>query len=592
MSDNEKDTYVKESSGNRSTDFGEARDLSLQKIDLMLCALITLAALFVRTVFVIKADSLFFGDLERYVFIARSLVEGRFSDYLHFHYPPLFPTLFAPLGRVLGDYETASRAVSVFLASGVVFPVYVLAYRTGGRGSAIAASAFYAFIFFIGGREQEQVLLLFIWTSVAAGLLSLEKKKPGWFFATGMLFGLAFLTKPEGWGFFLVFVVLAFGYWLSSSFRYGELKKAARHPGQRFPGMYGLLCMAVIVLAYFMITGPYLFAYYQKTGEFSFNPKARTLLYIHNLRDYNLLYMIRKDRTEYFTMAQRVYQEGDVKPHSKGVPYLLYKHRSQFASAWWKRFDRSLFDILIPKYLQKIVPWLWPLLLLAGLWNRREKIFYDLYLHAFALVPLLLVPFFTNLFPRFYFSLVPWLMIFLGRGAWRMLVALAWLFNKAGADKERMKTSLVLILTGALLYACALRIVPAKPHPMIKPELEFRKQIASELKDMLPPGCRFMAELTRRSMWYLADYHPTRQEALPYDKLPPILGFAIRKDVKFIVHHEHSRKNLRFKSVDPLLKKDFSSKLLKLRLRRISPSGKVYVIYEVLPTQCGEQAKE
>jgi len=529
------------------------------------------------------------GDLERYVHIARSLMEGRFSDYIHFHYPPLFPTLFAPLSAVLGDYEAACRVVAIIFGSLVVVPLYLLALKTHSRGAAVVAASLYALIFFIGSREQEQVLLFFLFCSILLGLLSLEKKRAGYFITAGVCFGLSFLVKPEGWGFFLAFLVIATGYWLFTSFRYGDPEAGAKGAKELFPGKRGLICIALMLLAYFIITGPYLFAYYQRSGKISLNPKARSLMYIHNLRNYSLLYKIQKGPSEYFTMAQRVYQEGDDKPVSESIPYLLYKFRKRFVTVWWQRFKLSLFNNIIPKYLERIVPLLWPLLLIAGLYNRREKLAKDLYLHMFALVPLLLVPFFTSIFPRFYFSLLPWFMIFMGRGLWRMTALLSWLFAKAGAEKRRMQAFILVVLVVVGLYFSGWRTALSRPHPFVKADIEFRKEIAAELKSMLPEGCRFMAELTKRSMWYLAGFHPTRQEVLPSDRLDRILVFALRKDVKLIVHHEHSRSHYRFATVDPLLRKDFSSPRLKLRLRRTSPTGKVYVIYEVVAAKCEQE---
>ncbi|MFO8057800.1 MAG: glycosyltransferase family 39 protein [bacterium] len=591
MPEMNKSPLINEFSQKRKAPLFPGTEHPLRKADAFLLAAITIAALIVRTGFVIKAEPMLFRDMEIYVFISQSLAAGNLTDAIHFHYPPLFPTLFAPVGLILEDFESGCRVVSVLLGACVVVPVYLLAFKTAGRGAAILASSFYAFVFFIGGQEQEQALIFFVWTAVLAALLSLEKKKAGWFLATGVLFGLAFLTKPEGWGFFLAFLGLAFCYWLFNAFRYGDPDKAARWAKQRFPGKYGLLCIALLAAGYFMITSPYLFAYYQRTGEVTMNPKARSLLYLHNLRDYSMLYMIQKDPAGYYTLAQRMYLEGDVNPPEESIYYLLYKHRKQFVSVWWARFKIAIFDTLPNKYLQRIAPGIWPVLLLLGLWNRRRKLLPDLYIHALALVPLILVPFFTSVFPRFYFSLLPWFMIFLGRGTWRAIAIIAWLFSKTGVGKDRLKLYFTLASLAVLIYLCTTKIAFSSPPPHKKMKLEFRKEIASELKSMLPEECRFMAELGRPSMWYMAGFHPARQEVLPSDDLNKILVYALRKDVKFIVHHEHPARHKRYITLDPLLRKDFSYPPMKRRLRRTSPLGKVYVIYEVVPVKCGADKK-
>ncbi len=238
--------------------------------------------------------------------------------------------------------------------------------------------------------------------------------------------------------------------------------------------------------------------------------------------------------------------------------------------------------------MSEIAPWCWPLLLALGLWPSRGRWSgRESYLHAFALVHVLTVPMFSVLFPRFYFLLVPWIMIVMGRGADRVIAAAVRAAKGRAAQAGPALSAALLILMAA---SAAFEVAQARPNREYLAELEARRRVAELVRAMLPSGCRFMAELENHSIWYLAGLGPTTQEITPANSLDQVIEFAAVKRVKYIIFHK-SPSFERYEQLLPLLEPGFTSPFLKLTYSTPASGGDTYVIYEVLPVSCGTAAR-
>ena len=542
-------------------------------------------ALLVRSAYVLKAAPQFDMDNERYIFLARALSAGDFRQAVHFHYPPLLPLAIA-LGKLLaGNFESASRAVAVLASSLTIFPVYYIARWIFGRKTALMACSFLALRFFslTSFYLAEQLANLLIYLGILSGLLALKKKNGRLFFVSGLIFGLGFLAKPEAEAYFLLFLIIAAAV-LSWRIRTTSGEQAPKP--QRFRS--AALALLGLLAGYFLAAAPYLAAYHRTTGIFSFNPKARTLFILHNLYIPRYAqYSIQHDEKGFFTPAQRIYMEGDEIP-LKGSPLLiLWNNRDSFPKIYFRRLGLSLRHIVAGYYLQSIAPWLWPVLMLVGLWpgRTRESRLREFYLHLFALVPIFSVPLFSAEFPRFYFSMTPWFMLVMGRGVARFGEMFTRLAGKR--VKTRRLAGPVLALFSAALLGFAVRdIKSARPEKAYWDEVNYRRELAQKLKQLLPPGCRFMAELENQSLWYLAGLAPTRQEILPMAELERVVRFAIQTGCKYLVFHPSIYPG-RYQELNSLLEPGFSFPHLKPVFRGTSPGGKVYVIYEIDEVKCG-----
>jgi len=544
-----------------------------------------LAALAFRIAYVLKVHPQFDMDNERYIYLAKSLMAGDFSDALHFHYPPLLPLAIA-LGKLLGaNFEGSSRAVALLASSLLIFPAYFLARRIYGSKSALLSCSFLALRFFplTSFYLAEQLVTLLIYLALLAGLLALEKKRVLFFFAAGLLYGLGFLAKPEASAYFLMFLII------TSAACSQLIRTGAKEPDPQPARLrFSVLAPLSLVAGYFLVAAPYLAAYHHATGIFSFNPKARTLFILHNLYiPRNAHYSIRHDEAGFYTPAQRIYMEGDRIPLQPSITTILWTNRGNFPKIYGHRLAMSLRNIVAGCYLKPIAPWLWPLLMLAGLWpgKKRESRLRELYLHLFALLPVFSVPLFSAAYPRFYFSMMPWIMVVMGRGTARLGEMFARLAGKR-VKTRRLAGPAIALFSACLFCLAVLNISRAGPEKAYWDEVSYRREAGQKLKDLLPPGCRFMAELENQSLWYLAGLAPTRQEILPMDDLERVVPYAIQTGCKYLVFHPSIYPG-RYEELNPLLEPGFRFPHLKQVFRGTSPGGKVYVIYEIDEVKCG-----
>jgi len=544
-----------------------------EKLDFILIILFPAAALLVRAIYAVKVNPQLDMDSERYIYLARALISGDYTHALHYHYPPLLPALIALAKMACGNLETASRAVGVLAGALTVLPVYLLALRLFGRRAAILASDFWAFRFFTYSSFflAEALGTLLIFLAILTGLAALERKKIPFFLFTGILYGLAFLAKPEAWAYFLMFLALT----IFLSLRLSKGKRGVNM------GPLAATCL-VLIAGYFLMAGPYLWAYHGDTGQFSLNPKAHTLFILHNLYSpLNAQYDIREDARGYYTPAERIYLEGNKTPLPGSVAKILWNNRSSFPGIYKHRLALSLRYIIAGFYLQPIAPFIWPLLVLAGLWPRlKPKTWpWEIYLHAFALIPVFSVPLFSADYPRFYFIMLPWFMIILGRGTARIIGL---------ADKPTTKRLIVpsmALINLVFLLSASFTIAKARPEKQYWAEVEYRRMVAQKVKSLLSTGCGFMAELENQSIWYLADLPPERQEILPKADLSEVVLFMERTGCKYIVFHPSLYQG-RYGELASLLKPGFSFPRLKEIFRGSSPAGETYVIYELNSVKC------
>ncbi len=574
--------------------------------DLGIAAVLFTASLFILYTYDLRAHPPAFGDAERYIYIASAIQAGDWAHAINYHYPPLFPALIAAASLFIKDLESAARLVTILATALTIFPAYFLARRVFGRRAAVLGCSFLALTFFERQVvvKAEQPAILFIYLAILAGLGALETGRRSRFFLAGLLFGAAFLIKPEGFAYFLMFALIVViaeagpGTEIRGSWGRGRALLGSIFPGRRFREADGqgsppegrshsaIVPVILLALGYFLLTAPYLASYYRDTGRLSLDPKAHTLFCIHNfLYDDQRLYRIQRDQEGYFTSAERIYFEGDKRPPDISIAHQLWLDPLDMAHAYFYRLWQSK-DIFRDYYLTKMAPMVWPLLLAFGLWpgrdaRRRRR---EWYLHAFALVPAVAVPLFSSHLPRLYFTMIPWFAIILGRGAERIIETAA---AGAGPGKRgRAANAALLIVIAALALSASWKLMRATPDREYWSRIEYRRQVADKVKELLPAGCRFMAELEAPTLSYLAGLPPERQEVIPIATMEGVLALAVEHDCKYLVFYR-SHFGDRYSQLFPLLDPDFSTPGLKRVFRGQDPSGDVYVIYELLPSPCG-----
>jgi 4-amino-4-deoxy-L-arabinose transferase-like glycosyltransferase len=151
-------------------------------------------------------------DETYYLMIARNLFTGHgitLNGLPHNTYSPFFPIVTGLVAQLKINYLTASRLVSAMSGAGLLIPVFWIAGSIGGRKSAWLSALFLSSVpqlnsllpnhsrksLFYMGSEPLYLFLLF--SAIALYLTTLHNKSYFRTVIAGILFGFAYLTRPE-----------------------------------------------------------------------------------------------------------------------------------------------------------------------------------------------------------------------------------------------------------------------------------------------------------------------------------------------------------------------------------------------------------
>ncbi len=153
------------------------------------------------------------SDEPIYLLLGVNLLSGRgYTSWLRpdLHFPPLYPIVTGLFHRLTGNWEWASNLPYALFGGLLVVPIFLLARRVYRVATAWVAAGFVLLfpalsISVLYWGSMTEPLFLFLLYAAAAGLLvGLENQQRLWLAVAGGLLGLAYLTRPEGLGYFVV----------------------------------------------------------------------------------------------------------------------------------------------------------------------------------------------------------------------------------------------------------------------------------------------------------------------------------------------------------------------------------------------------
>ena len=229
----------------------------------MMVAIFAIAAV-VRLAFaLLVSDS---ANLEGiyYLRLGENLAAGRGyiglrENGLQLLYPPLFPGLIAAGTMLTGHAELFARAVDLVLGASLVIPVFLIARLYFRREVAVVAALLIALQPYLIAMSDivlsETLYLLLILGGLYAALLAARSGSWRSAAASGLCFGGAYLTRPEG----IVLAILA-----------AMLLIAV----QRRPARRGLGAAALLLAVTALLAAPYVVWLTRSTGMFLFEGKS------------------------------------------------------------------------------------------------------------------------------------------------------------------------------------------------------------------------------------------------------------------------------------------------------------------------------
>ena len=377
----------------------------------------------------IEHDGAYYADL------ARTLLAGNFGRGFSTVWPPVEPLGIAGVAVLLHaagaamapeTLETAARIFSIACGVGLLVPVYALARRLLPVPGALAAAALVAaharLIQYSGSALSESAFTL----ALVAGVAAFLHRRRAW---AGILFGIAYLTRPEGLLLGLLVGLVDF--------------VASRRPGP--VGRSRLVAgrgSAVFFLALALTVTPYVAFVSTSLHRFSLGEKG----------DYNLWVAHRDAYARHLPppilLANRVNTSPSIAPESPAREFrpltLLWHEPAAVAARTASYFAR----IVTSSYPIALHP-VFTLLALLGLWRLPARRWTPV-LVVLAALPFLYAPFSFD--RRFFVPAIPFAVLLAARGC---VVAGRTFARRTGGRASVpavAKTLVALLVAGQVLY--------------------------------------------------------------------------------------------------------------------------------------------
>jgi 4-amino-4-deoxy-L-arabinose transferase-like glycosyltransferase len=474
---------------------------------------IMLGALVLRLVWW-RFDTFIAPDGFYYAELATALASGDLAGALSPYWPPLYPALMGLLSVVVRDVEIAGRLVSLLSGVAILVPSYLLARNLLDRRIATVAVVLLALHPMLVAAStkllSDMLYVAMLVTAILLGMHAAFDDRPRRALWPGLLCGACYLTRPEGFGYVWLYLLLVpVVAWVRRAVDWRALATSL-----------GLMLGGFLLLAV-----PYVVYVHSATGVWTISSK----LNIHVLAGKENWYRLidgedlthadkifagkRSERREEPELARR---PGE-RPNVSGLGGIA----SSFVRKLLREYRAVLPDVFPPVVM---------VLLGVGIFTRRrreDQPLRELYVLAFSVATLLGYAF-TIVEPRYLLGLVPLFYAWVAAG----IVAL-WgrLGRDVGSPRIRWVERLVLpvlLAIMAFIWIQDLTYLHRRQHYRIGEET---KKAARFMRDrgpdeplvMVPsPDFAFYAGTDR--FWYLPD-----------EPVETVLDYARRRDVDYIV---------------------------------------------------------
>lgn len=151
-------------------------------------------------------------DAAQYIALARKIAGGDFYGGLHPYWSPFYPFLVG-LAAFFSDSAILPALIVSIIAGSLAVPLtFLLAEQSHGRREAVIAAVlalcYPHLLNTVLDLGTENVYLVLINLSLIIGWKGLKENLTKSFFAVGVLVGLAYLTRPEAFGYLFFFILV------------------------------------------------------------------------------------------------------------------------------------------------------------------------------------------------------------------------------------------------------------------------------------------------------------------------------------------------------------------------------------------------
>jgi len=345
------------------------------------------------------------NDSAAYGFMARYFLKGDFIKGLAIPGHPLYPLLMSLFSLDSTRVEMAGRLLSLFFGTITILPLFYLVKEAVGKKEAVFSALFYSFhpylVTYSGMLLTEATYWGLLVLSVYFFWTGLRKEKVWRMMLSGVFLGLAYLTRPEGIGYVLVYLIWAV---VEGGFAKKWFKRS--------------IFIGVLILTVFIFVLPYTIYIHQETGKWLISKKAVAV-------QSDLL----KESPEEADPLIGIEQNKPVKGDSKIV--------------WITRNIIQYLPSVTYRYLRAYHFSLWLFLFFGLIRVRRKIIGYELFVASLVLFHLVSLSTFLPSAIRFSIPVIPLSLLWAGTG---LLEMKRYLDKIKGANAEKVIFSLVVLV--------------------------------------------------------------------------------------------------------------------------------------------------
>jgi len=539
-------------------------------------------ALIIR-VFFLRFEYAVGWDEVNYMKLGASGAIHGLNHVLHPYWSPLYPLFVALFGKFISNYELAGRLVSIFFGTVLIVPVYWFAEKYLSKKVAWFCSLLITFFPMLIESSvsalTESLYIFMAITGVILGFLALQKRSILLAIVTGGLFSLAYLARPEGFGFLIVFIGLT-----ACVLIYQILKNR----------QYRLIFILVsAVISFLIVSSPYLYYLHDITGEWTLSSKGTTnmqgsITAMENKgKKLNPWLLLNDDNTQlpdddiYHTgeFLKRYHQTDEDEASGNVVkitPILIIE-----------KYVKN-FSVVITTGISQVlgVPIL--MLMVLGLFGKpwdKERLWRELYLLSYIIFFwFLLIPMF-HITERYMLQMVPIVLIWSGSGIEKLLewfqqtlLSFKIFWNKRLLFS--LKTLFVLLLVGSFFVPGLAQMTMKNPllsEKWVEP-IE-QKKAGLWLKDHCIETPIIMA-WNHAISFYAGNYNIKQTVSIPQNDFDRVLAYARNRGAKYLALNEKNKEE--FPTINYLLDENKATSDLKLIYKDDSIVGLKTIIYEIL----------
>jgi len=434
------------------------------------------------------------NDSTAYGFMAKDFLKGHYIKGLSSPAPPFYSLLIFLFSPDTAHVEIIGRFISLFFGTFTIIPLFFLVKKAIGRREAILSALLYAFhpylVTYSGMLLTEPTYWGLVVFSVYFFWTGLEKQVTWKIGLAGIFLGLAYLTRPEGIGYVLVYLI-----WIivEGILKKGWFKKIA---------LIGVLILSALI---FVI--PYVIYIHQETGQWLISKKAK-------IAQNQFL----NENAEEVNPSKGIEQNKPIEDNSKILR--IAQNIVQF------------FPFVIYHYLRAYHFSLW-LLLFFGLIRVRQKVIpYELFLASLVLFHLLSLSTFVPSTIRFAVPVIPLSLFWAGAGI---------------LEIKRYLGKMKIFNPEKVIFLLLLFVVFIQLPQSLRPERAHRagqKKVGLWLKQNTPPEAIIMSNSPQEAFYADRDF-----KILPWGisshgfiakSYDEIIDFARTKGIRYILVNKNT----------------------------------------------------